>query len=105
MLNPSENKQTSADILIPGEAIENGRQQESEAENKYSLIWLNPSNCCYAVYAKLKPDQVLLQQSPLALMKALKVSLISHLADIMQHSFVFVFFKCNLFNSMSSGAQ
>ncbi|KNA20979.1 hypothetical protein SOVF_047320 [Spinacia oleracea] len=36
------------------------------------FIWMDPRSCCYALYSKLKTDQVLLQQSPLALAKALK---------------------------------
>ncbi|KAF5182460.1 Aminopeptidase p1 [Thalictrum thalictroides] len=44
----------------------------SERENKNHLIWVDPGTCCYTLYANLKPDQVYLQQSPLALEKALK---------------------------------
>ncbi|KAK7252894.1 hypothetical protein RIF29_37154 [Crotalaria pallida] len=36
------------------------------------LIWADPGSCCYALYSKLNADKVLLQQSPLALAKALK---------------------------------
>ncbi|XP_060675011.1 aminopeptidase P1 isoform X1 [Ziziphus jujuba] len=41
-------------------------------ENNYDLIWADPGSCCYALYIKLNSDKVLLQQSPLALAKALK---------------------------------
>ncbi|KAK9678236.1 hypothetical protein RND81_11G198200 [Saponaria officinalis] len=41
-------------------------------EHGCNLIWMDPGSCCYALYSKLKPDQVSLQQSPLALSKALK---------------------------------
>lgn len=41
------------------------------------FIWMDPRSCCYALYSKLKTDQVLLQQSPLALAKALKVTVLS----------------------------
>ncbi|GAB2232077.1 hypothetical protein Droror1_Dr00011099 [Drosera rotundifolia] len=37
-----------------------------------NLIWADPGSCCYALYSKLNPSQLLLQQSPLALAKALK---------------------------------
>lgn len=37
------------------------------------LIWVDPRSCCFALYSKLSADKVLLQQSPLALAKALKV--------------------------------
>lgn len=39
-----------------------------------SLIWIDPAQCCYALYSKLNSEKVLLQQSPLALAKALKVT-------------------------------
>lgn len=42
-------------------------------ESNTDLIWADPGYCCYALYSKLNPDKVLLQQSPLALAKALKV--------------------------------
>ncbi|KAF7828822.1 putative Xaa-Pro aminopeptidase P [Senna tora] len=41
-------------------------------ENSNDLIWADPGSCCYALYSKLNPDKVHLQQSPLALAKALK---------------------------------
>lgn len=44
-----------------------------EAEGKNSqLIWADPGTCCYALYTKLDSAKALLQQSPLALAKALK---------------------------------
>lgn len=49
----------------------NGEHQAEENNN--DLIWADPGSCCYALYAKLNPDSVLLHQSPLALAKALKV--------------------------------
>lgn len=46
-----------------------------EAEGKNSqLIWADPGTCCYALYTKLDSAKALLQQSPLALAKALKVT-------------------------------
>lgn len=39
-----------------------------------NFVWMDPRSCCYALYSKLKSDQVFLQQSPLALAKALKNS-------------------------------
>ncbi|KAE8703805.1 putative Minor allergen Alt a [Hibiscus syriacus] len=36
------------------------------------LIWVDPASCCYALFSKLNANMVLLQQSPLALAKALK---------------------------------
>ncbi|CAO2830257.1 unnamed protein product [Amaranthus hypochondriacus] len=47
----------------------------STAEHKTAdcnFIWMDSRSCCYALYSKLKSDQVLLQQSPIALSKALK---------------------------------
>ncbi|KAK1300004.1 hypothetical protein QJS10_CPB13g00552 [Acorus calamus] len=39
---------------------------------KKNLIWVDPGTCCFALFSKLSSDQVVLQQSPLALAKALK---------------------------------
>ena len=49
----------------------NGKHQTGEKSS--NLIWADPASCCYALYSKLNPDAVVLQQSPLALPKALKV--------------------------------
>jgi len=49
----------------------NGKHQTGEKIS--NLIWADPASCCYALYSKLNPDAVVLQQSPLALPKALKV--------------------------------
>uniref|UniRef100_A0A0A0KKA4 Xaa-Pro aminopeptidase n=1 Tax=Cucumis sativus TaxID=3659 RepID=A0A0A0KKA4_CUCSA len=49
----------------------NGTKVESQSSD---LIWVDPAQCCYALYSKLNSDKVLLQQSPLALEKALKNS-------------------------------
>ena len=46
---------------------------DSETENEFDLIWADPGSCCYALYSKLVADKVLLQPSPLALAKAIKV--------------------------------
>ncbi|KAL9245990.1 hypothetical protein vseg_019579 [Gypsophila vaccaria] len=46
--------------------------QNGEMGNACNHIWMDPGSCCYALYSKLKSDQVSLQQSPLALPKALK---------------------------------
>ncbi|XVE82668.1 hypothetical protein DITRI_Ditri16bG0024400 [Diplodiscus trichospermus] len=43
-----------------------------EDENSIDLIWVDPASCCYALFSKLDAKKVLLQQSPLALAKALK---------------------------------
>lgn len=37
------------------------------------LIWVDSASCCYALYSKLNAEKVHLQQSPLALAKAIKV--------------------------------
>lgn len=47
--------------------------EKSSDEMKSVKIWIDPSSCCLALYAKLFADQVFSQQSPLALAKALKV--------------------------------
>ncbi|CAM6070153.1 unnamed protein product [Sphagnum tenellum] len=40
--------------------------------NREAVIWVDPGTCSYMVYSHIPADQVLLQQSPLALAKALK---------------------------------
>ncbi|KAL8200469.1 hypothetical protein R6Q57_011808 [Mikania cordata] len=42
-----------------------------ESEDESHKIWVDP-RCCYSLYSVLSSDQVLLQQSPLALPKSLK---------------------------------
>lgn len=59
------------DTVSTVKRVNGGHQAE---ENSNNLIWADPGSCCYALYAKLNPDTVLLQQSPLALAKALKNS-------------------------------
>ncbi|XP_028775617.1 aminopeptidase P1 isoform X2 [Neltuma alba] len=44
----------------------------SQADGCNDLIWADPGSCCYALYSKLNSDKVHLQQSPVALAKALK---------------------------------
>ncbi|XP_021274536.1 probable Xaa-Pro aminopeptidase P [Herrania umbratica] len=48
------------------------KDTSEEEENYNGLIWVDPALCCYALFSKLDADKVLLQQSPLALAKALK---------------------------------
>ncbi|OVA18659.1 Creatinase [Macleaya cordata] len=47
-------------------------ESEAKEKNHDHLIWVDPGSCCYALYSKLNFSQVLLQQSPLALAKAIK---------------------------------
>ncbi|KAA3461180.1 putative Xaa-Pro aminopeptidase P isoform X1 [Gossypium australe] len=49
---------------------QNGVYQNDTCDN--DLIWVDPASCCYALFSKLDANKVLLQQSPLALAKALK---------------------------------
>ncbi|XP_059645714.1 aminopeptidase P1 isoform X2 [Cornus florida] len=51
---------------------QSGNGKNEAEENGHNLIWIAPGSCCFALYSKLNPDQVLLQPSPLALPKALK---------------------------------
>ncbi|KAK1324055.1 hypothetical protein QJS10_CPA02g00418 [Acorus calamus] len=45
---------------------------ENGPKGKKNLIWVDPATCCFALFSKLSSDQIVLQQSPLALAKALK---------------------------------
>jgi Xaa-Pro aminopeptidase len=57
--------------------VANHREEESDEQategNREAIIWVDPGSCSYMVYSHIPADQVLLQQSPLALAKALKV--------------------------------
>ncbi|CAK7339530.1 unnamed protein product [Dovyalis caffra] len=45
----------------------------TEAEgNNIDRIWIDSGSCCYTLFSKLNSEKVLMQQSPLALAKALK---------------------------------
>ncbi|XP_057959213.1 aminopeptidase P1 [Malania oleifera] len=72
-LNPSAAANvTQTEIRKSGETDKMGNGTNKVGEDNYDLIWIDPSSCCYALYSKLNSDKVLLQQSPLALAKALK---------------------------------
>ncbi|KAK9749877.1 hypothetical protein RND81_02G157000 [Saponaria officinalis] len=58
--------------MSPAGSDSNAERKEEEIGKEHHLVWMDPGSCCYALYSKLKPDQVSLQQSPLALPKALK---------------------------------
>lgn len=64
----------ASDQLKPGEAKIVGNGSYEEEDDNYELVWADPGSCCYALYTKLNSEKVLLQQSPLALAKALKVT-------------------------------
>ncbi|PHT56543.1 hypothetical protein CQW23_05029 [Capsicum baccatum] len=55
-----------------GNATNTGNSSSHAVEFVNDLIWVDPGACCFALYSKLSVDKVLLQQSPLALPKALK---------------------------------
>lgn len=66
----------AANQLSPSSATDNITENginEGE-ENTCGFVWVDPGSCCYALYSKLNSDKVLLQQSPLALAKAIKVA-------------------------------
>ncbi|KAI7740983.1 hypothetical protein M8C21_006894, partial [Ambrosia artemisiifolia] len=61
----------SNQLTSANDTLSNGA---SEIEVNSHKIWADP-HCCYSLYSMLNPDQVLLQPSPLALPKSLKLSL------------------------------
>nr|XP_043606348.1 aminopeptidase P1 [Erigeron canadensis] len=68
----------SSDVALLGSnklmsATETQSNGTHETEDDSHKIWVDP-RCCYSLYSKLNPEQVLLQQSPLALPKSLKNS-------------------------------
>ncbi|KAL5557239.1 hypothetical protein UlMin_039475 [Ulmus minor] len=58
--------------LKPGATKIVGTGTNEVEEKNHDLVWADPGTCCYALYTKLNFDKVLLEQSPLALAKALK---------------------------------
>ncbi|KAI7738673.1 hypothetical protein M8C21_000323 [Ambrosia artemisiifolia] len=58
----------SNQLTSANDTLSNGA---SETEVNSHKIWVDP-RCCYSLYSKLNPDQVLLQPSPLSLPKSLK---------------------------------
>ncbi|KAD3640785.1 hypothetical protein E3N88_30008 [Mikania micrantha] len=58
----------SNQLLSAKETQSNGAIESEDDSHK---IWVDP-RCCYSLYSALSSDQVLLQQSPLALPKSLK---------------------------------
>ncbi|XP_042500770.1 aminopeptidase P1-like [Macadamia integrifolia] len=73
-LNSLATKGTQTEVLNgAGLSSTETLNAESEAEEvNHNIIWADPGSCCYALYSKLNSDEVLLQQSPLALAKAIK---------------------------------
>ncbi|KAM0057674.1 putative xaa-Pro aminopeptidase [Helianthus debilis subsp. tardiflorus] len=66
----------SSDVaLLASNQLTSAKETQSngatEPEDSSHKIWVDP-RCCYSLYSKLSGDQVLLQQSPLALPKSLK---------------------------------
>lgn len=63
----------SSDVIhLASNQLTSSLSKKNEAEDGHNLIWVDP-RCCFALYSNLNSDQVLLQPSPLALPKALKV--------------------------------
>lgn len=73
-LTPSPTKEFLRNLEIDGgNAANKGNGASHAVEFVNDLIWVDPGACCFALYSKVSADKVLLQQSPLALAKALKV--------------------------------
>jgi len=68
---------SDASLLASGQLIYSFARNEAhdkvQKAKENSRIWIDPLSCCLALYAKLASDRVLMQQSPLALAKAIKV--------------------------------
>nr|XP_009794303.1 PREDICTED: probable Xaa-Pro aminopeptidase P isoform X2 [Nicotiana sylvestris] len=73
-LTPSPTKEFLRNLEIDGgNAANKGNGDSHAVEFVNDLIWVDPGACCFALYSKVSADKVLLQQSPLALAKALKM--------------------------------
>jgi Xaa-Pro aminopeptidase len=59
---------------LKGSVVTGNLHVERDIEGvEHSKIWIDSNSCCLALYSKLKQDQVLMLQSPIALPKAVKV--------------------------------
>ncbi|KAF6166596.1 hypothetical protein GIB67_005458 [Kingdonia uniflora] len=68
----SETEVSEDGAISSTEAHLAGNDTNEESKKNSNLILADPGSCCYALYSNLKSGQVLLQQSPLALAKAIK---------------------------------
>ena len=75
--NGYENDQTPVTTESkPAESLEDLSStsiEETLDDGQDALIWIDPGTCSHAVYSRVTADRVVLQQSPIALAKALKV--------------------------------
>ncbi|ONK59887.1 uncharacterized protein A4U43_C08F11980 [Asparagus officinalis] len=73
--------ESDASLLASGKLSCSGARKEAcdEAQKtrENGKIWIDPVSCCLALYSKLASDRVIMQQSPLALAKAIK----AHIRD------------------------
>lgn len=51
-------------------------------EDKDLSIWIDPGTCSYMIYCRLPADRIILQQSPIAMAKALKVNGSFNIVDL-----------------------
>ena len=72
LLASNELDSTSAVNGSQADGVGNG-MAERELDD-IDLIWIDSASCCYALYSKLNSEKIHLQQSPLALPKAVKVN-------------------------------
>lgn len=67
---------SSTPTITSVNGVDSATVTNGTAGSDNDLIWVDPSACCYALFTNLEADKVLLEQSPLALAKALKVNLL-----------------------------
>lgn len=80
--NGSENDEKSASAERP-EDPSNTTVEGSPDDTRSALIWIDPGTCSYAVYSRVAADRVALQQSPIALAKALKVDICEFMVTVL----------------------
>ncbi|XP_010943163.1 aminopeptidase P1 [Elaeis guineensis] len=70
----SDTRDSQSDVQKAGKVDSHvtGNVDNTVEEKKHNMIWIDPSSCSLALYSKLMPDRVFMQQSPLALAKAIK---------------------------------
>ncbi|XP_019154663.1 PREDICTED: probable Xaa-Pro aminopeptidase P [Ipomoea nil] len=67
LVHSSSSKGSQTSSSLGEETKANG-----SADKGNDLIWVDPGQCCFALYSKLNAEKVRRQQSPIALAKALK---------------------------------
>jgi hypothetical protein len=74
---------------LQGSVVNGNLHVEKDIKGQeHSKIWIDSNSCCLALYSKLRQDQVLMLQSPIALPKAVKVCFFFSFNHVLNRNFV-----------------